>query len=106
MSYKFMRILVFFDLPVETSKDRAEYRAFHTFLIKNGFAMLQESVYSKLVLNNTVGEAVKENVRKHCAKHGLVQMLTVTEKQFERMELIVGEVKSNVIDNDNRLVIL
>ena len=101
-----MRILVFFDLPVETSKDRVEYRAFHTFLIKNGFAMLQESVYSKLVLNNTVGEAVKENVRKHCAKHGLVQMLTVTEKQFERMELIVGEVKSNVIDNDNRLVIL
>lgn len=68
--------------------------------------MLQESVYSKLVLNNTVGEAIKENVRKHCAKHGLVQMLTVTEKQFERMELIVGEVKSNVIDNDNRLVIL
>ena len=68
--------------------------------------MLQESVYSKLVLNNTVGEAVKENVRKHCAKHGLVQMLTVTEKQFERMELIVGEVKSNVIDNDSRLVVL
>ncbi len=101
-----MRIVVFFDLPVETSKDRAEYRAFRNFLIKNGFVMMQESVYSKIVLNNTVSEAVKENVRKHCAQRGLVQMLTVTERQFERMELIVGDVKSNVVDNDNRLVVL
>lgn len=97
---------MFFDLPVETSQDRADYRAFRKFLIKSGFVMMQESVYSKIVLNNTVGEAVKENVRKHCAKRGLVQMLTVTERQFERMEVIVGEVTGNVIDDDNRLVVL
>lgn len=101
-----MRIMVFFDLPVETSKERAEYRAFRNFLIKSGFVMMQESVYSKIVLNNTVAESVKENVRKHCAKSGLVQMLTVTEKQFERMELVVGEIQNNVVDSDNRLVVL
>lgn len=98
--------MVFFDLPVETSKDRAEYRAFRKFLIKSGFVMMQESVYSKIVLNNTVGDAVKENVRKYCAKRGLVQMLTVTERQFERMEMVIGDVKSSVVDNDKRLVIL
>lgn len=101
-----MRIVVFFDLPVETSQDRADYRAFRKFLIKSGFVMMQESVYSKIVLNNTVCDAVKENVRKHCAKRGLVQMLTVTERQFERMELVVGEVTGNVVDDDNRLVVL
>lgn len=101
-----MRIVVFFDLPVETSQERADYRAFRKFLTKNGFVMMQESVYSKIVLNNTVGEAVKENVRKHCTKKGLVQMLTVTEKQFERMECIVGEVASNVISDDKRLIVL
>lgn len=101
-----MRIIVFFDLPVETSQERAEYRAFRKFLIKNGFAMMQESVYSKIVLNNTVGDAVKENVRKHCAKKGIVQMLTVTERQYERMEIVVGEMKTNVVNNDDRLVVL
>lgn len=101
-----MRIVVFFDLPVETSQDRASYRAFRKFLIKSGFVMMQESVYSKIVLNNTVADAVKDNVRKHGTQRGLIQMLTVTEKQFERMELIVGETKSNVIEDDKRLVVL
>ncbi|HBN00754.1 MAG TPA: CRISPR-associated endonuclease Cas2 [Firmicutes bacterium] len=101
-----MRILVFFDLPVETSQERAAYRSFRKFLIKSGFVMLQESVYSKIVLNNTVGEAIKENVRKHCAKNGLVQMLTVTERQFERMECVVGCVSGNVVDSDEKFVVL
>lgn len=101
-----MRIVVFFDLPVESSQERSDYRAFRKFLIKSGFVMMQESVYSKIVLNNTVGEAVKESVRKHCTKKGLVQMLTVTEKQFERMECIVGEVSGTVVANDERLVVL
>lgn len=101
-----MRILVFFDLPVETSKERADYRAFRRFLIKSGFVMMQESVYSKIVLNNTVGESIKESVRKHCAKKGLVQMLTVTEKQFERMECVVGEVSSDVVSDDKRFVVI
>ena len=47
-----MRILVFFDLPTETSKDRKIYSKFRKFLIKEGFIMMQESVYSKLALNN------------------------------------------------------
>lgn len=101
-----MRIVVFFDLPVLTSKERADYRAFRKFLIKGGFVMMQESVYCKIVLNNTVGEAIKNSVRRHSPKKGLVQMLSVTERQFERMELIVGDAKGNVVDSDERLVIL
>ncbi len=57
-----MRLLIFFDLPVETSKDRKEYTRFHKFLIKSGFIMMQKSVYSKLVINNVTSAAVKSKV--------------------------------------------
>ena len=62
MNNKFMRIMVFFDLPMETSRDRKEYTIFHKFLIKSGFIMMQKSVYSKLVINNVTSQAVKNKI--------------------------------------------
>ena len=44
---RFMRLLVFFDLPVESASQRKEYRLFRKFLIKDGYLMMQESVYAK-----------------------------------------------------------
>lgn len=104
MSYRFMRILLFFDLPVETSSDRREYSRFHRFLVKNGFMMMQESVYCKLSLNATVQNSILNNVRKHRPPKGLVQILTVTEKQFSRMEFLVGEYNGDIINTDERLI--
>lgn len=101
-----MRVVVFFDLPVDTAADRNEYRRFRKFLIRNGFVMMQESVYSKIVLNNTAAVAVQENVRLHKAAKGLIQMLVITERQFERMEIVVGEPQNEIVDSDERLVIL
>ena len=49
-----MRVIVFFDLPTQTLEDKREYRKFRKFLIKKGFLMMQESVYCRLVLNQTV----------------------------------------------------
>ena len=106
MSYRYMRILVFFDLPVQTAYDRKEYRRFRKFLIESGFLMLQESVYCKLVQNSTVADAVSDNVKRNRPSNGLVQLLRITEKQFSRMELIVGERQSEVLDTDERLVII
>lgn len=101
-----MRVMVLFDLPVLTSAQRREYVRFRKFLLKSGFVMQQESVYSKLALNTTVAQRIAENVRKNKPVEGLVQMLTITEKQYSRMELLVGEVKSEIIQSDERLVIL
>lgn len=106
MSYRFMRILVMFDLPVETTEQKREYRRFRNYLIKNGFLMLQESIYSKLALNQTVAESVAKSVRKNKPKEGLVQMLVITEKQFSRMELISGKYTSDVLDSDERLIVI
>lgn len=101
-----MRIMVLFDIPVFTEKQRKEYREFRKYLLKAGFFMLQESVYCKLVQNSGIADIVQENIRKNKPGEGLVQVLRVTEKQYSKMEYIVGENTSNVLDSDEKLVIL
>ena len=106
MSYRFMRVIVFFDLPVLTNANRKDYRDFHKFLLKSGFMMMQESVYTKLAQNSTAGDTIIENIRRNKPRDGLVQVLKVTEKQYNKMEFIVGEKKSDVLDSDERFIIL
>ncbi len=101
-----MRVIVMFDLPSITSAEKREYRNFQKFLVKSGFIMQQESVYSKLALNTTAADAIIFNIKKNKPAAGIVQVLTITEKQYGRMEFIVGEKHGDVIDNDERLIIL
>ncbi len=101
-----MRVLVFFDLPVLTQENRRNYACFRKFLIKNGFIMMQESVYSKLALNPSIANSIVDSVKKNKPPEGLVQMMTITEKQYQKMEFVVGEAKSSVLESDERLVIL
>lgn len=99
-----MRILVFFDLPTETPQNRRDYSRFRKFLIKNGFMMLQESVYSKLALNQTVVLKITESIRRNKPPKGLVQILTITEKQYSKMEFIVGDCSGDIVTSDERFV--
>ena len=101
-----MRVMVFFDLPTETTEDRRYYRTFRKGLIKNGFFMMQESVYCRMVLNQSIERGTIEAIRKIKPPKGLVQILTVTEKQFSKIECLVGASTSDVIDSDERLLIL
>lgn len=88
---RYMRLLVFFDLPVETVTQRRRYRLFRKFLITEGYLMLQESVYAKLVVNDAASSAAIARLRKNRPAEGLVQVLKVTEKQFSTMVYITGE---------------
>lgn len=101
-----MRVLVFFDLPVGTAAERKAYARFRKGLVKDGFLMLQESVYFKLALNPTAARSIMDAVRARRPDKGMIQMLVITEKQFSRMELVLGEVQTQIIDNEDRLVIL
>ena len=101
-----MRVLVFFDLPTETLENKREYRRFRRTLIKNGFLMMQESVYCRMLLTPSAGRAVLDVIRKNRPAEGIVQIMTVTEKQFAAMEYVTGEHHSEVIDSDERLIIL
>lgn len=92
---RYMRLLVFFDLLVETAKQRKEYRLFRKYLLKEGYLMLQESVYAKLVTNEANAGSAIARLRKHRPPSGLVQVLKVTERQYETMVFITGNQPSN-----------
>ena len=99
-----MRLILFFDLPTETAQDRREYARFRKLLIKNGFIMMQQSVYSKLAITQTAAYSVLDTVKKHRPPHGTIQALIITEKQYARMEYILGAHTSDILDTDERFV--
>ena len=101
-----MRVLIMFDLPVVTAHERKEYARVRKYLLKSGFMMLQESVYCRLLQNATAADALLENIRRNKPEKGLIQALKITEKQYERMEYILGKKYSDVLDTDERMVIL
>lgn len=104
MNYKFMRLIVFFDLPMQTDKDRREYAVFHKYLVRNGFIMMQKSVYSKLVINNVTSFAVKQRIKNNLPADGVVELLEITENQFARIEYLVGEEQQLTIDSPDRII--
>lgn len=101
-----MRIIVMFDLPVTTLAQRRAYHRFRKGLVRQGFLMFQESVYIKLALNATAQTRIMECVRRIKPPEGFVNMMAVTEKQFQRMECLVGRCSSNLIDSTDRLIVL
>lgn len=101
-----MRMIIFFDLPTLTAKDMQEYRKFRKFLITNGFIMMQESVYCRLVLNNNSTKLLRTQITKNLPSKGLIQMLQVTEKQFASMDYLKGGSNSKVIDSMDKVVYL
>lgn len=101
-----MRVVVFFDLPVQTAADRREYRRFRDSLLKKGFIMMQESVYIKLALNHSIVTSVKRTLERIKPAKGIVQVLVITEKQYLNMQTLVGQADHDIIDSDKRMVIL
>ena len=105
MSYRYMRVIVFFDLPSTTYDERKNYNKFRKFLLNDGFIMMQESVYTKIALNSTTAKLIQDRVRKHKVPKGIIQMLVITEKQFAGIEYVIGDKNNRVLDNTKRLVV-
>jgi CRISPR-associated protein Cas2 len=88
---KFMRILVFFDLPVKTKAERKTYSRFRSFLIKDGYHMLQYSLYARTCNGADAVEKHKKRIYANLPDNGSVRLLVITEKQFESIEILVGD---------------
>lgn len=87
---KFMRIIVFFDLPVKTKAQRKVATRFRNFLLKDGYFMVQFSVYCRVCNGYDDVEKHKTRIRLNKPDNGSVRLLVITEKQYEKMELIIG----------------
>ena len=106
MSYRYMRLLLMFDMPTDTASDRKAYRKFRKFLINEGFIMHQFSVYSKILLNDTANKAMLARLKQKNPQRGLITRVNVTEKQFSRMIYLHGEQDNRVANSDERIVFL
>lgn len=102
--YRYMRTILFFDLPTLTSKQRKSYRDFVKKIKSIGFFMLQESVYSKMSINEQASEVAIRQAKAYIPSEGSVFALTITEKQFSSMDFLLGEYHTDILENDNRLV--
>ncbi len=89
--YQDMRVVVMFDLPMDSRKAKQEYTKFRRFLIQDGYVMVQYSVYSRFCRNTTNISKHVSRLRKNTPRFGNVRILQVTEKQYIDMEIIVGE---------------
>lgn len=105
MSYRYMRMIVFFDLPSVTAAEKREYIKFRKFLLSEGYIMMQESVYCKIALNQTAINAMKIRVDNHKPVVGLVQVMVITEKQYASIEYLCGKKQTEIIESDERLII-
>lgn len=102
-----MRLLCFFDLPMETNQEKRTYRNFRKELIANGFEMLQFSVYYRTCPNRSFANKFYKKLQKSQLPAGNVRLLAVTEKQFSEMVLIVGgKTRQEEVISDNKLVII
>lgn len=101
-----MRLILFFDLPMETLKQKRNYRHFRKGLLKQGFIMEQKSVYSKMTLNRNTMDSVIKQVKKMLPPEGLVEILTITEKQYSRMEILCGSKTQVEESSTDRLLML
>lgn len=88
-----MRLIVFFDLPVTTKAKRKAANQFRQFLLKDGYQMLQLSVYARIVRGRDSLEKHNRRLCEHLPEEGSIRCLEVTEKQFASMKILLGELK-------------
>lgn len=101
-----MRTIIFFDLPNVYTNDKKNYTKFRRFLINEGFIMMQESVYSKLMMNSQQIQLLIQRIKRNAPKKGIIQVLNVTENQYAQIEYIIGSNNTKILDNEERLVII
>jgi len=86
-----MWILVLFDLPTETKKDRKSYAEFRKRLLKDGFNMFQFSIYVRHCSSMENAEVHHKRVKNALPENGQIGILCITDKQFGNIELFVGK---------------
>jgi len=89
--YRILWVLVFFDLPTETKKERKAASDFRKYILKDGFAMFQFSIYIRHCSSRENAEVHIKRVKSILPQYGHVGILCVTDKQFGQIEIFYGK---------------
>src|SRR5687767_14294272 len=90
-AYRIMWVLVLFDLPTETKKDRKVYTRFRKEIMSYGFQMFQFSIYLRHCNSRENADVHIDRVKKMLPPKGHVGIMCVTDKQFGMMEIFRGK---------------
>ena len=88
--YRVMWVMVFFDMPTHTAKDRKQYTKFRKALLMDGFGMFQYSIYIRHCMSREYAQKHMRRVRLHLPSKGHVVVFTLTDKQFGMIESYSG----------------
>jgi CRISPR-associated protein Cas2 len=100
-----MWLFAMFDLPVDEPALRREYTQFRKALLKEGFSMFQYSVYVHYAASEEAEEVYRRRVHMALPSHGQVRLVSVTDRQFEKMEVYVGKKRKPAEDPPHQLVL-
>lgn len=98
-----MWVLVFFDLPTETAKDRKIYAKFRKKLLNDGFSMFQFSIYLRHCASAENAEVHIKRVKQGLPEKGHVVIMTITDKQFGMIEVFQGRKPSEPVNVPQQL---
>lgn len=88
-----MWLFALFDLPVKTQEQRRRHAKFRKDLMANGFVRLQLSVYARYCPSEESATAYRRAVRNLIPADGAVRLVSITDRQFARMESYIGQKK-------------
>ena len=103
---RFMYLFVMFDLPVGTKTERKAASQFRNFLKRDGYDMLQFSVYSRICRGQDAVEKHLKRLRERVPSEGGVRAFQITDRQYARMLILVGKRKNHERPGSKQLVLL
>lgn len=101
-----MWLFVFFDLPVGTKAERGAATQFRNFLKRDGYMMLQFSVYARVCRGDEAVDKHLQRVTRSLPKRGSVRALQVTDRQYGRMRLLLGALEKTERVAPQQMVLL
>ena len=102
--YEILWVLVMFDLPVVEKPDRIAATKFRNFLLDQGFAMAQFSVYYRMVSGKESARTIESRIQEQLPEYGSVQILSITDKQYENIKVFAGRQRENKEKKDQLLL--
>ncbi len=103
--YELMWMIVFFDLPVLEKQERKDYTEFRNFLLDQGYTMVQYSIYAKVFSGKDACTKYYGLIERNLPPQGKVEILTVTDKQYENIKSYTGKTYNSRKKTENQLLL-
>lgn len=102
-----MRVVIFFDLPVETKTQQKAYRDFIKYLKSEGYIRVQYSVYAKLCINKDAANTASKRLMMNKPVEGDIRYMIITEKQYQSIVNVNGSysLQEQITTTDRTLII-